>query len=232
MKIDANDRAARRELLRRLVATGALGAAGVSGWISQALAAGTVSGLEGVNRLEGTATVNGRPAKVGTPVKPGDRVATGKASQAVVVIGNDAFLLRGETTIEYAADKGALAGMGILAGKVLSVFGPRPKTFAIKAATASIGIRGTGAYLEVEPARVYFCLCYGDAVIDGPQMAPKAVKTTHHEQPLYLLNDGQALRAEPGPFLNHADEELVLLESLVGREPPFVKDGQYPLKKY
>lgn len=224
--------AARRALLQHLLAGGALGAAGLSGWMSQALAAGTIGGQEGVNRLEGTATVNGRNAKVGTPVGPGDRVQTGKGSQAVVVIGKDAFLLRGETTIEYAGEKGLLGGMSLVAGKVLSVFGPKPQTFAIKAATASIGIRGTGAYMELEAARVYFCLCYGEAVIDGPQMASKAVKTTHHEQPLFLLNDGRRLRAETGPFLNHSDDELVLLESLVGREPPFVRDASYPLKKY
>jgi hypothetical protein len=37
------------------------------------------------------------------------------------------------------------------------------------------------------------------------------------------------MAAEPGPFMNHSDDELTLLESLVGREPPFT--GTYPLKK-
>ena len=63
-------------------------------------------------------------------------------------------------------------------------------------------------------------------------MADKTVKTTHHEQPLLLREDGGIMRAEPGPFRNHTDDELVMLESLVGREPPFMKDGQYPAKKY
>ena len=40
------------------------------------------------------------------------------------------------------------------------------------------------------------------------------------------------MKVEPGPFLNHTDAELIMLEALVGREPPFVKDGQYPNKKY
>jgi hypothetical protein len=38
------------------------------------------------------------------------------------------------------------------------------------------------------------------------------------------------MKATPGPFRNHTDDELILLESLVGREPPFA--GLYPLKKY
>ena len=40
------------------------------------------------------------------------------------------------------------------------------------------------------------------------------------------------MRVEPGPFQNHSDDELILLESLVGRKPPFMKDGRYPLNKY
>jgi hypothetical protein len=37
---------------------------------------------------------------------------------------------------------------------------------------------------------------------------------------------------EPGPFQNHSDAELVMLEALCGREPPFTKDGTYPAKRY
>jgi hypothetical protein len=111
------------------------------------------------------------------------------------------------------------------------VFAKKP--VAIQAASASIGIRGTGCYLEVEPASVYFCLCYGEALIEGPGMAnAKLVKTTHHEQPLVLRDDGGIMRVEPGPFQNHSDAELIMLEALVGREPPFMKDGTYPAKKY
>jgi hypothetical protein len=59
------------------------------------------------------------------------------------------------------------------------------------------------------------------------------VKTTHHEQPLLLTAPGGTLRADPGPFRNHTDAELIMLEELCGREPPFVKNAaQYPLKKY
>ncbi|APV52295.1 hypothetical protein BWI17_04850 [Betaproteobacteria bacterium GR16-43] len=212
------------------VAAATAAPAGMSGWLSQALAAGSLGGVEGVAKLEGNATVNGAPAKVGTPVKPGDRVVTGKASQAVVVVGSDAFLLRGETAIETSGAGGLVTAITVANGKLLAVFGK--KELSIKTGPAAIGIRGTGAYLEVEPQRVYFCLCYGEAVIDGRNMPAKVVKTEHHESPLYLLDDGTALRAEPGPFLNHSDAELVMLEALVGREPPFVKNGVYPSKRY
>lgn len=219
----------RRRFVARLAAAGALGAGGLTGFIGRALAKGDLPAIPGVNQLKGTATVNGRPAQVGTPVGPADRFATGPGSMAVVVIKEDAFLVRESTTLEFGDSGGALSRILIRTGKVLSVFARKPVT--IQAASATIGIRGTGAYLEVDPAQVYFCLCYGEAGIDGPGMAAtKVVKTTHHEQPLVLSDSGGIMAAKPGPFMNHTDDELILLESLVGREPPFV--GQYPAKRY
>ena len=217
----------RRELLRGI---GALGAAGLSGWMSQALAKGDLGAAQGVHRLEGTATVAGKPAQVGTPVPLGARVATGADSRAVIVIGEDAYLLRANTVIEARGSRGVVSDLLISTGRVLSVFSKKP--VEIKAAHATIGIRGTGAYIEVDPGSVYFCLCYGEALVQGAGMAPKAVKTTHHEQPLLLTADGGTMRAEPGPFRNHTDDELIMLEALVGREPPFTKDASYPAKKY
>ena len=207
----------------------AIGALSVSSIISDALAKGDVP--PGIAKLDGSATVNGRDAKVGTPVNLGDRIATARGSQAVVVVGSDAFLLRSNTVIEVQGSQGILSSMLVATGQVLSVFSKKP--VAIKAATASIGIRGTGAYIEIHPGEVYFCLCYGEALVEGPGMAnAREVKTTHHESPLLLRDDGGIMRVEPGPFQNHSDAELVLLESLVGREPPFMKDGKYPANKY
>lgn len=220
----------RRSIVRLIAASGALGAAGMSGFIARALAKGDLGAVQGINRLEGTVTVGGKAARIGSPVPLGERVATGPNSMAVVVVGEDAFLLRANTTIEPRGSRGALSDLLISSGRVLSVFSRKP--VQIKAAHATIGIRGTGAYFEVDPDSVYFCLCYGEAVVQGQGMADKVVKTTHHEQPLLLIAAAGAMRAEPGPFRNHTDEELILLESLVGREPPFKNDGKYPLNKY
>jgi hypothetical protein len=228
--MNTDTRRMRRELLRRIAASGALGAAGLSGFISRALAKGDLGATQGINRLEGTATVGGKPAGVGTPVPLGARVATGPNSTAVLVVGEDAFLLRSNTVIEARGNRGVLSDLLISTGRVLTVFSKKP--VEIKAQHATIGIRGTGAYLEVDPGSVYFCLCYGEAVVQGAGMDSKVVKTTHHEEPLLLRQDGGTMRAEPGPFRNHTDDELIMLEGLVGREPPFTKAGMYPAKKY
>lgn len=216
----------RRAWLRALAA---VGAAGASGYIARALARGDLP--SGVHRLQGTVTVGGKAAREGTPVALGDRIATGPGSQAVLVVHDDAFLMRSDTVIELKSRTGILSELLVTTGKVLSVFSKKPLN--LRAGSATIGIRGTGAYLEVAPAEVYFCLCYGEAVVAGPGMSDKEVKTTHHEQPLLLTDAGGTMRADGAGFRNHADAELIMLESLVGREPPFLKDGvAYPAGKY
>jgi len=205
-----------------------LGVGGVSAYIAEALAAGDLP--PGLHKVEGSATVNGKAAPSGTAVSLGDKITTGAGSSAVVVLKGDAFLMRANTVIEVRGSESRLSDLIINTGRVLSVFSK--KSVSVKAATATIGIRGTGAYIEVEPKEVYFCLCYGEAVVQGPNMPDKTVITKHHEQPLLLTEGGGAMRAEPGPFRNHTDAELIMLEQLVGREPPFVKGGQYPLNKY
>ncbi len=140
---------------------------------------------------------------------------------AVVVVKDDAFLVRDNTTLEFAESGGILSRVLVQTGRVLSVFGKKP--VVIKAANATIGIRGTGAYLEVERDIVYFCLCYGAADLDGPGMsAPKTIVTTHHDSPYMLSDRSGTMKADPAPVKNHSDDELILLESLVGRTPPFV----------
>ena len=67
--------------------------------------------------------------------------------------------------------------------------------------------------------------------LDGPGMsAPRTIRTTHHESPLVITDRGGAMAALPGPVVNHTDDELTLLESLVGREPPFA--GMPSLNRY
>jgi hypothetical protein len=209
-------------------AIAAMGAAGASGYLSDLLAAGDLP--PGLHRVEGKVTVNGKEAKSGSQVNMGDKVVTGPGSTAVVVLKGDAMLMRADTIVQIQGNSGLMSDMIISAGRVLTVFSK--KNVSIKASTATIGIRGTGAYIEVLPGEVYFCLCYGEALVAGPNMAERTVVTKHHEEPLLLKESGGALRAEPGGFRNHTDEELVLLEKLVGREPPFMKDGVYPQNKY
>ncbi len=220
----------RRTTLKQLAALGLLGPAGISGFIQEALAKGDSPVVSGIQSLTGSATINGRDAKVGSAVNPGDKVATGKDSLAVVVVGKDAYLLRDGTNVTFEQSKsspGVLETVLISTGKVLSVFAKRTDGgVRVRAANATIGIRGTGCYIEVQEARTYFCLCYGEAAIDGVGMAQsKIIKTTHHESPVWLDDRGGVMKVENAGFVNHNDSELIMLEKLCGREPPFVALG-------
>jgi hypothetical protein len=52
------------------------------------------------------------------------------------------------------------------------------------------------------------------------------VVATHHDKPLYITSKAQAGKnIQPAGFKNHSDQELMLIETLVGRSPPFVFPG-------
>ena len=214
----------RRRLLKSLAAAGLLGPAGISGLVRDALAKGEVPIRPGLNRIKGEVIVNHRVASEGQLIKPGDTVVTGKNSEAIYVIGQDAFMQRELTTVNFGAD--AVQNlMRVVSGKILSVFGKGART--IQVSTATIGIRGTGCYIEEEnhgaKARTYFCLCYG-AVELTPSAAPRereSYSTVHHDKPMYIHNDPQmAKMMVPAAVINHTDAELELLEGLVGRVTP------------
>jgi hypothetical protein len=201
--------------------TGALLAAQMA-WLRRSLAAGSVE--KGVHRLRGDVRINGAPAREGMDVKAGDIVTTGAASEVVFVTGRDAFLVRSNSRVEAQGTAGALvlSGLRIVTGAVLSVFAPgEPKT--LRTPTATIGIRGTAVYLEAEEARTYVCTCYGEADIASTvdPSARETIRTGHHEQPRYVMGTGAPQMLMGAPVINHRDTELVFLESLTGRRPPF-----------
>lgn len=218
--------------ISKAAALGLLGPAGISSLIQDALAKGDLPAINGVNTLTGSITINGQPAKVGTLVKLGDKVATGndRGTIAVIVIGKDAYLLRESTSVIFEESRespGTLEKILVQGGKILSVFAKRPanRPVNMRARSATIGIRGTGCYIEAYPTRTYFCLCYGEATVDAPNLPTRTVKAKHHDEPMWLDESGGNLKIEPTKFGSHTDEELILLEKLVGREPPFVVLG-------
>lgn len=190
--------------------------------LRDALAAGKIE--KGVYRVKGEVRINGAPAVVGMDVKAGDVVTTGRGAELVYVIDRDAMMVRAGTRVEIAGKAGSLleTGLRIVTGAVLSVFEPgKPKR--IRTATATIGIRGTGIYVEALPGGTYVCTCYGvaDLAAVGDPSARETVHTTHHDQPRFVMARGAPRMIVKAPVVNHTDAELILLEDLVGRRPPF-----------
>ena len=220
-------RARRRWLLS---AVASLGTAFVPSAIRQALAKGENPAAPGLYRVEGDVRVNGKPAQEGVLVLPGDVIETGARSQAVFIVGRDAYLLRAGSRLQTAGKEMLINSLRVITGKLLSVLGPGARR--IETPTATVGIRGTGIYVEAEPDRTYVCTCYGTADLQS-SLKPEereTVTTKHHDQPRYIYGKSMpSIRMiEDAPVVNHTDAELIMLEALVGRRPPFLDSGAPP----
>lgn len=171
--------------------------------VRDALAQGRVE--KGVRRRSGDVRISG------------ETISTGADGQVVFVVGRDAMMVRPNSSLTLVTN-----GFRLVTGAVLSVFAPG-EAKQLRTPTATIGIRGTAAYLEAEPNRTYVCTCYGEAVLEplADPAARETVRTRHHEQPRYIVPKGAPQMIMRAPVINHSDAELEMLEALVGRKPPF-----------
>lgn len=212
----------RRQLLIRMLAAGAFAATGlgcsdVVGRRPQPLPAG-----RSIYRLENGARVNGEPATEATPIAAGDEVETDSGG-LVFVVGDAAFYARPRSRIRIGegSGEGRLDGLTLSRGGVLSVFGGG--SYRLQTPHAVVGIRGTGVYAQVEDDQDYVCTCYGSVAIEARADARsrEEITSVHHDAPRFVLAAGATGQlVQPAPFKDHTDEELILLEALVGREPP------------
>ena len=192
-----------------------------------------------IYRVSGNVQVDGKPATVETAVKAGSTIKTGSNSEVVYAVGQSAYIARANTeiVIQSSTDSSIVSGLRLLAGKLLSVF-PSGRPVQLQTRVASIGIRGTGVYMEADPEQTYFCTCYGvtDVEANNDPESKTTVAATHHDRPLSVLaNEPKGRNIRNAPFINHTDQELMLIETLVGREPPFVfpkSDYQGPRRNY
>lgn len=189
---------------------------------------------QSIYRISGQALVNGKEATLETRINPGDTVQTAKDSEIIFIVnGNNSMILRADSHLIIEAEKKTIAqsapvsllisGLRLLTGKLLSV--SRDTPMRIRTVTATIGIRGTGFYVESDPEQTYFCTCYGvsDVVANSDPISKTTVTSSHHDRPLYIVADGQqGKNIREAPFVNHTDQELALIETLVGRTTPFV----------
>lgn len=208
---------------RALVGMAAAGTVALFGRPAPAMAEGMAGGMAGgmsggrLHRAAGEVSVNGRPARAGAMIASGDTVAAGPGAEAVFTLGDDGFLLRAGGAVTVA-DRRGVREMTLEHGRVLSVFGP--KAIALRTPQLQVGIRGTAAYLEALPAETRVCVCYGHAdmvPLADPARAEEVI-TRHHDAPR-RVRDGIMT---PYRQADHTDEELVMLEALLGRVPPFL----------
>lgn len=176
--------------------------------------------------MSGKVYVDGKRANNDSFIKASSLVETKSNSHVIFKVGKDAHILRENSRMQLEGSNVVETGLNLLTGKVLSVFGERQsneKATTIRTTTATIGIRGTGVYAESDPDKSYLCTCYGKTLISA-KTDPKqneAIKASHHDAPRFILKSPEKGKLIiPAPVFNHTDEELMLIEAIVGRESP------------
>jgi hypothetical protein len=224
----------RRRLLIKALAAGAFSAVLTEKAALAARIFGTAPGKlpagQSIYRLDGSVSVNGQEANMSTVIKPNDTIVTGAKSEIVFVVGGNSMIMRENShlTLEGKEEKESflIQGLRLLTGKLLSV--SRSRGTRIQTATATIGIRGTGYYIESDPEQTYFCTCYGktEAESNNDPTSKDSISSKYHDRPIYILaNEQPGQNIRRAGFINHTDQELMLIETLVGRTPPFVFAG-------
>ncbi len=223
----------RREFLVRALTLGLFAGSNLASLYQASYAMGEVPRKlpdgRSIYQMQGSVTVDGKKANLMTPIGPNSRVKTGSNSRIIFVVASDAFLLRSNSELEMGSSGGLIIeGMRIVSGALLSVFGKREDPHTITTSTATIGIRGTGIYVESDPQQSYVCTCYGQTRItaEADKNVSLDIVSEYHDNPVYILpsNAGNKLIV-PAPFISHTDAELALIEELVGRSTPFSYSG-------
>ena len=142
----------------------ALSAGGAGLAMALALRRAIAQSVQGLRSVQGDVRVNGAPASAGTLVRPGDTASTARGALATFVVGQDAYLMREDSRLELAGVAQFVDLLRLTTGRLLGVFATGHER-RILTPSATIGIRGTGGYIEAQRGRTYFCLCYGTADI-------------------------------------------------------------------
>lgn len=187
------------------------------GKLSRELPAG-----KSIYKVSGDSRVDGKQATPETHIGAGATIETGTDGELIFAVGKDAFILRSNSTLKLGGNNLLVDTLHLFTGKLLSVFGKT--THTITTTVATIGIRGTGVYLEADLEKTYICTCYGiaDLSANNDPKSKETVKTRRHDAPRYILADGiSGKRIVRAPVINHTESELMLVEQLVGRRTPF-----------
>ena len=204
-------------------------------WVSAGGWAGAQAQARGnIVELRGDVLRNGAALAREHTIATGDRIETGPGASVVFAVGDAAFLVRQKSQVALEGDTpGAVKVLRLLSGAVASVWG-RGADRQVVLPTATAGIRGTGVYAEVladQGGRGYFCNCYG--TVDLASGSDSLLSEAAYHQSFWVETaprDGRLLT--PAGAINHTDEELEFLASLIhqrtawqiaGRKGP--KDG-------
>ena len=175
-----------------------------------------------VHELVGDVTLNDIPLTRQSALQAGQTIRTGAGGRVWFSIGADAYFLRPNSRLrlDSSKPKEPIIDFLRLATGALGATFQRGMRRTLIAPTATIGIRGTGVYLETAPDVTYFCTCFGSTEILAPSgsMMDNVAATTEKHQARMMMTGA---RIVPAGMQRHTSEEMARLEALVGRANPF-----------
>ncbi len=173
-----------------------------------------------IHDLSGTVYVNKRRIRRNDRILPGDLVSTSANGHIAFSVDGDAYLMKGFTSMHVGErDNPIINQLRLLTGKLLAVFETgRQRQLVTRAVT--IGIRGTGCFLDASPQTTYYCNCYGKTEINTGSER-RIAEARHHDPYRVDLVHGRQVLTHSHDELDHTDDELRQLESYVGRVPLF-----------
>ena len=182
------------------------------------LAAGAQAPVGAVHELAGRVLLNGRPMERNSAIQPGQTIVTGSDGHIWFTLAGDAFFLRpgSELRLSPSLRDNLVETLRLVTGALGATF-RRGAQRSVVAQTVTIGIRGTGIYVETTDEATYACTCFGavDLEVAGDSAT---VRADHHAARWVRRADRRVVEA---PMHNHTDEEISRLERLAGRPYPF-----------
>jgi hypothetical protein len=181
-----------------------------------------------VHQLSGEVLLNGYPLSRTSAIQPGQTVRTGGDGNVWFSVGGDAYFLRPGSELRLrSTDAGErlIDALRLVTGALGATFQRSNMRRTIVAQTATIGIRGTGVYVEATPLETYACTCFGStemiSTASGTMMESVAVAAENHQARRIHRDPMMGMRVVRASFERHTSQEMIRLESLVGRTNPF-----------
>jgi hypothetical protein len=180
-----------------------------------------------VHEISGDVLLNGFPMARNSAVLPGHTVTTGATGRVWFTVGGDAFFLRPRSELRLRAEGTSnllIDALRLVTGAMGATFG-RGRPRSIITPTVTIGIRGTGVYVESDREETYACNCFGsiemNSIQSGAMMERVQVMAENHQARRIHRDPQMGMRIVRAPFEHHTNEEIVRLEQLAGRPSPF-----------
>lgn len=182
----------------------------------------TAAAASVIHELVGDVYLNKHKLGANSIIKSGDEIVVPEDGKLVFSMGGDAFLLRGNSvmTVHHEKNNPLVSSLRLLTGAMLAVFAKRSHTTRLVTATATIGIRGTAVYMDAKPHQLYTCTCYGRTTLQVGKHSEDVI-ATHHSAHTVARGASGHMQMQAFEVIDHTDDELRMLEALVGRKPLF-----------